>query len=878
MSKLTPMMQQYVNIKNKYYDSILFYRLGDFYEMFSDDAIIASKELEITLTGRNSGQGNKIPMCGVPFHSADAYISKLVSKGYKVAICEQVEDASVAKGIVKRDVVRIITPGTITDTKSLDEKNNNYLCAIYEDNNGVGISYVDITTGEFNTTKMIGSKENVYNLLIDELAKINPSEIICNNYLFNNTNIINRIKSYFINIVTSEYYNWAFEYDTANKKIKDHMKVLTLNGYGLEDNRLCVSSTGALLEYLSETQKVMLTHLNNINYYSIDNYMVLDYSTRRNLELTETIKDKNKKGSLLWLLDKTCTAMGSRLLKKWVEQPLICSSDIENRYKTVEYFVNNIHYMDEIKSLLKEVYDLERLIGRISYGNCNGRDLIALKNSLIILPEFKKYLLDSQTGLLLKYGNEIDILNDIYQIINESIVEEPPITIKEGNLINKEYNEELSEILDITFNGKLWIQKLEISEKERTGIKSLKVGYNKVFGYYIEVTKSNLKLVPDDYIRKQTLSNCERYITPELKEMESKVLGAEERNVKLQYEIFINIRDRIKKEIKRIQGTAQIISQVDCLRSLGQVAFNNNYILPNLNNEGIIEIINGRHPVVEKMLDNELFVPNDTLLDMNKNRVAIITGPNMAGKSTFMRQVALITLMAQIGSFVPAERCNLCIVDRIFTRVGASDDLSQGKSTFMVEMSEVANILNNSTENSLLILDEIGRGTSTYDGLSIAWAVVEYIANKDKIGAKTLFATHYHELTDLEGKVDGINNYNIVVKEDGEDIVFLRKISKGGADKSYGIEVAKLAGVPNEVIYSAKEILNSLQSRNNDESSIEIEKEIAVAESTENYLQLDMFNLNNNIIEKLNKIDLMNTTPIEAMTILHSLIKEAKEV
>lgn len=878
MSKLTPMMQQYVNIKTKYNDSILFYRLGDFYEMFSDDAIIASKELEITLTGRNSGQGKKIPMCGVPFHSADSYISKLVSKGYKVAICEQVEEASEAKGIVKRDVVRIITPGTITDTKSLDEKNNNYLCAIYEDNKGVGISYVDITTGEFNTTKIVGSKENDYNLLIDELAKINPSEIICNKYLFNNTNIINRIKNYFINIVTYEYYDWAFEYDTANKKIKDHLKVLTLNGYGLENNKLCVSSTGALLEYLSETQKVMLTHLNNINYYSIDNYMVLDYSTRRNLELAETIKDKSKKGSLLWLLDKTCTAMGSRLLKKWVEQPLICSNDIDNRYKTVEYFVNNIHFMDEIKSLLKEVYDLERLIGRISYGNCNGRDLIALKNSLSVLPGFKKYLLDSQTGLLFKYGKELDILNDIYQVIDESIVEDPPVTIKEGNLIKKEYNEELSEILDITFNGKLWIQKLEVSEKERTGIKSLKVGYNKVFGYYIEVTKSNLKLVPDNYIRKQTLSNSERYITPELKEMESKVLGAEERNVKLQYEIFINIRDRIKKEIKRIQGTAQIISQVDCLRSLGQVAFNNNYIMPELNNEGTIEIINGRHPVVEKMLDNELFVPNDTLLDMDKNRVSIITGPNMAGKSTFMRQVALITLMAQIGSFVPAERCNLCIVDRIFTRVGASDDLSQGKSTFMVEMSEVANILNNSTENSLLILDEIGRGTSTYDGLSIAWAVVEYIANKDRIGAKTLFATHYHELTDLEGKVDGINNYNIVVKEDGEDIVFLRKISKGGADKSYGIEVAKLAGVPNEVIYSAKEILNSLQSRNNNESSNEIHKEIAVAESTDNFLQLDMFNLNNNIIDKLKNIDLMNTTPIEAITILHSLIKEAKNV
>lgn len=878
MSKLTPMMKQYFSIKEKYNDSILFFRLGDFYEMFFDDAITASRELEITLTGRVCGQDEKAPMCGIPFHSAESYIAKLISKGYKVAICEQVEDASEAVGIVKRDVVRIVTPGTVTDTKLLDEKNNNYLCSIFLDDKGLGISYVDVTTGELYTTEVIESENKLYDILIDELGKISPTEIITNEYLYNKKDYINKLRNKF-NVIINKYHEWSYETNTALNGIKNQLNVITLSGFGINDNKYCISSTGSLIEYLNETQKTTLSHLNTINFYYISNYMILDINTRKNLELTETIKDNNKKGSLLWLLDKTSTSMGARLLKKWVEQPLINKDEIMRRLNTIQYLTNDILLMDDIKNTLNEVYDLERLLGKISYGSCNGRDLLALKNSINVLPNLKNILCNSNSNNLKDLGNNLDTLEDIYKLIDESILDNPPVSIKEGGLINKNYNNELKELIDASIEGKNWLSSLETNEKNRTGIKSLKVGFNKVFGYYIEITKSNLNLVPNDYIRKQTLSNAERYITPELKEMESKILGAEERSMKLEYEIFMEVREKINTHIKRIQECAKIVSNVDAINSLSLVAFKNNYIKPEINDEGIIDIKNGRHPVVEKMLNDELFVPNDTYLNKNDNRISIITGPNMAGKSTYMRQVALITLLCHIGSFVPAEEANICIVDRIFTRIGASDDLSQGKSTFMVEMSEVANILNNSTNNSLLILDEIGRGTSTYDGLSIAWSVIEYISDKNKCGSKTLFATHYHELTELEGKLDGVDNYNILVQEQGEDIIFLRKISHGGADKSYGIEVARLAGVPNEVIKRAKEILLKLENNTDNSNNNEnVYKEVGICENIDDNYQLNLFdNKSNSIIEKLKSLDLLNTSPIEAINILYSLVNEVKD-
>ncbi|RKD34770.1 DNA mismatch repair protein MutS [Thermohalobacter berrensis] len=880
------MMKQYMKIKEKHKDSILFFRLGDFYEMFFDDAIIASKELEITLTGRDCGKKERAPMCGVPYHSADSYIAKLVEKGYRVAICEQIEDASQSKGIVKRDVVRIITPGTITDDKVLDEKSNNYLCCIYMDKDGIGITYVDVSIGDLYTTQIIGNEKKIERILFDELAKIRPNEIIVNEFLYNNEDLTNSIRKRF-NTVIDKFDEWAFELSTAEQKIKTQMSVVTLEGYGFKNKKYSIASTGALIEYLNETQKVSLNHLNNITTYSINKFMVLDMNTRRNLELTETIRGKSKKGSLFWLLDKTSTAMGGRLLKRWIEEPLINIEKINERLESVEELINNILLIDDIKKLLTSVYDIERLMGKIVYGNCNARDLLSLKNSIKVFPKLKSILLTTNSKQLTKLAKNLDTLNDIYELIEKSVIEDPPLTVKEGNIIKSEYNKELFELREAMTKGKEWLSKLEKREKERTGIKSLKIGFNKVFGYYIEVTKSNIKYVPDNYIRKQTLANSERYITPELKEMEAKILGAEEKSMKLEYDLFVEIRNTIRQEVKRIQKAAKIVSTIDALNSLAQVAFKNNFVRPRLNNKGIIKIKNGRHPVVEKMLENELFIPNDTHLDNNQNRIAIITGPNMAGKSTYMRQVALITLMAQIGSFVPADEANIGIVDRIFTRVGASDDLSQGQSTFMVEMSEVANILNNATNNSLLILDEIGRGTSTFDGLSIAWAVVEYISDKNKVGAKTLFATHYHELTELEGKIEGIKNYNILVKEKGDDIIFLRKIDKGGADRSYGIEVAKLAGVPHEVIRRAHEILSELEDRDIAKNSVAITKSNTYEESKTNETigeknnnhQLDLFSIKESqIIDKLKSIDMMQITPLDAINLLYELSKEAKKM
>ncbi len=897
LDKLTPMMKQYMEIKNKYKDSILFFRLGDFYEMFFDDALTASRELEITLTGKNCGQEERAPMCGVPYHSADAYIAKLVKKGYNVAICEQVEDPSKAKGIVKRDVVRVVTPGTITDSKVLNEKDNNYLCCIYLKQDGCGISYVDISTGDLFTTDIVENEDQVLTLIIDELGKIRPTEIIANSYLYDNKVLISQIQKRF-NIDIKSYDDWAFDYGIAKEKIQSQLSIIGLEGFGLQDKENAVASTGALIEYLNETQKTALEHINNISTYSISNFMVLDINTRRNLELIETMRDKTKKGSLLWVLDKTSTAMGGRLLKKWIQEPLLDIYDINNRLESVESLLNNIFLKDDIREQLKQVYDIERLMGRISYGNCNARDLISLKSSISVVPKLKSLLYESEYHHLKKLAEELDTLEDIHLLIDRSILEEPPLAVKEGGIIKSDYNEDLKELREAATKGKEWLTNLQSEERERTGIKSLKVGFNKVFGYYIEVTKSNFDSVPEDYIRKQTLANAERYITPDLKEMESKILGAEERMMSLEYNLFLEIRNKIKLEVKRIQKTSKIISKIDVLNSLAEVAFRNNYIKPVLNNDGLVDIKDGRHPVVEKMLEDELFVPNDVYLDSNDNRISIITGPNMAGKSTYMRQVALITLMCQIGSFVPAGSANIGIVDKIFTRVGASDNLAHGQSTFMVEMSEVANILNNGTKNSLIILDEIGRGTSTYDGLSIAWSVVEYISQKNKIGAKTLFATHYHELTELEGKIEGVMNYKIHVKEKGKDIIFLRKIKRGGADKSYGIEVARLAGVPNDVIDRAKEILSELEKRDINRSDVleecvitrEIDhypnknynttqkKEKPKKSDTSNQ-QIDMFSVKEKqLIDMIKNIDIMKVTPLDAINILYELVNKTKEM
>lgn len=877
MSKLTPMMKQYMEIKKKYHDTIVFFRLGDFYEMFFDDAILASKILEITLTGRECGQKEKAPMCGVPYHSADSYIIKLVEKGYKVAICEQVEDPSKSTGIVKREVVKVITPGTITDYKALDEKSNNYLCSIFSDIIGIGISYVDVSTGDLYATEINKKNKYTQEIIIDELGKISPKEIILSDESYNNEAFLKKLKSV-LNCTIDKYSFKNFNENKDNiynELIKKQFTKINNDNFDLNEKFHAKMSIGMLLNYLNNTQKVGLINLNNLSFYSIDNYMTLDINTRRNLELVETIRGKTKKGSLIGVLDKTSTAMGGRLLKRWIEEPLIDIKKIEYRLNIIEELYNNIFIMDELKVLLNNVYDIERLMGKITYGSCNGRDLLALKNSISILPKLKKLLSSCSCEKLKELGKKIDDLNDIYTIINSSIIENPPVTIKEGGLIKSQYNNELAELRKATIEGKQWISNLEEKEKNRTGIKSLKIGYNKVFGYYIEVTKSNLKLVPEDYIRKQTLSNCERYITSELKEMESKILGAEEKMIALEYELFIEIRDKIKSQIARIQHTSKILAQIDALNSLAIVAYNNDYVRPNLNNNGIIRIKNGRHPVVEQMLNDEIFIPNDTILDNNENRVSIITGPNMAGKSTYMRQVAIICLMAQIGSFVPADEANISIVDKIFTRIGASDDLSQGQSTFMVEMKEVANILNNSTSKSLIILDEIGRGTSTFDGLSIAWAVIEYIANKNKIGAKTLFATHYHELTELEGKIDGIKNYKIEVKENNDDIIFLRKISRGGADKSYGIQVAKLAGVNDEVIKRAKEILSDLE--NKDINNVNTNKIAETKNKKNENQQLDFYDINTKrIINKIKNIDLMKLTPIDAINILYKLIEESK--
>ena len=862
MAEFSPMMQHYLETKKQYKDCVLFYRLGDFYEMFFEDAEIVSRELELTLTGKDCGQEKRAPMSGIPYHAADSYIAKLIEKGYKVAICEQVEDPKQAKGIVKREVIRVVTPGTVIESNLLEEKKNNYIMAIYKSGLYFGISVCDISTGEFLATQIV--EHNNFARLLDEISRYSPAEIIVSDMMFNSKTEIEKIKERFetyISKESEESFDGEYELlsgmyniiDDKNEKIKN-----------LSDKKLAIYAINALLKYLEDTQKTSLDHINTIKIYNTTRYMALDINARRNLEITEKMRDKSKKGTLLWVLDKTSTSMGGRLLRRWLNDPLIDRKEINDRLDAVEELKDSIILRGDVVDALKKVYDIERLAGKISYGNANGRDMISLKNSVKQLPEIKKVLSTTGAGLLKEIYENIDTLNDIYEIIEKSIVDEPPIGVKDGGIIKIGYDPEIDKLKLATTEGKKWILELEAKEREQTGIKGLKVGFNKVFGYFIEVTKSNLSMVPDRYIRKQTLTNCERYITEELKNLENQILGAEERVVTLEYNAFCEIRSSIEKQIQRIQKTATLVSTLDVLVSLATVAEDMNYVKPEVDNGGVIDIKEGRHPVIEKMISNSNFVPNDTYLDEEGNRLAIITGPNMAGKSTYMRQVALITLMAQVGSFVPASYAKIGVVDKIFTRVGASDDLSMGQSTFMVEMMEVATILKEATKNSLVILDEIGRGTSTYDGLSIAWAVAEFIADKEKCGAKTLFATHYHELTELENKVEGVKNYSIEVKEKGEDIIFLRKIVDGGTDESYGVHVARLAGVPQVVTKKANEILQSLERRN-----VLNNKIIEQAPKKESADQIDMYNYKiAEVAHEIDRIDFNQLTPIDALNTL----------
>ena len=880
MAALTPMMQQYMAIKEQYKDCILFYRLGDFYEMFYDDALTASRELEITLTGKNCGQEERAPMCGVPYHAVDVYLNKLVAKGYKVAICEQAEDPKQAKGIVKREVIRIVTPGTNLSQQALDEGRNNYLMCLVYDNNQFGLAITDISTGDFYTTEVATLKE-----LYDEIHRFSPSEIICNDSFYMSGASLDDFKDR-LHVSVSTLDTWYMDEAVSVQKIKEHFKVASLDGLGLTDFPSGTLAVGALLLYLYETQKNTLDNLTKITPYRSGGYMIIDSATNRNLELIETLREKQKKGSLLWVLDKTKTAMGARLMRNWIEQPLIEKKKITARQDAVEELYNDMITREEIREYLNAVYDLERLVTRISYRTANPRDLIAFKTSLGMIPHVKQLLSQAKSAELKEIDERMDCLEDIYDLIEKSIQDEPPIMIREGGMIKEGYNEDVDKFRLSRTEGKTWLAELEAREKEKTGIKNLRVRYNKVFGYYLEVTNSYKELVPEDWTRKQTLANAERYITPELKELEDMILGAEDKLAALEYDLYCEVRDSIGEQVVRIQETAKAIAHLDVLASLACVAQSNDYVRPSINTKGVIDIQGGRHPVVEKMNNNQMFIDNDTYLDNKNHRISIITGPNMAGKSTYMRQSALIVLMAQIGSFVPAKSANIGIVDRIFTRVGASDDLASGQSTFMVEMTEVANILRNATSRSLLILDEIGRGTSTFDGLSIAWAVVEHISNPKLLGAKTLFATHYHELTELEGKLDSVNNYCIAVREQGDDIIFLRKIIRGGADKSYGIQVARLAGVPDSVIDRAKEISSWLEETDvtdkakNLQVRTSVKKKEVVREAVPAEKQMSLFDIypaDHPVLKELAGLDVSNMTPIQALNTLYELQKRLKE-
>lgn len=872
------MMVHYCQTKCAYKDSILFYRLGDFYEMFFEDAKTVSRELELTLTGKDCGLSERAPMCGIPYHAAETYINRLIDKGYKVAICEQVEDPKTAKGIVKREVTRIVTPGTNLNMQELDEGKNNYLMSIVCVGDHFGVSTADITTGDCYVTEIDEERK-----LWDEINKFLPAEIICNDaFLVSGVDVDDLRNRLHISVFALE--SWYFGDDLCKQTLLEHFKISSLEGLGLADYDSSVIAAGSLFRYLLDTQKNTMEHMNKIIPYTTDRYMVIDSSSRRNLELVETLREKQKRGSLLWVLDKTKTAMGARMLRNFVEQPLIDADAINERLDAVTELNMQAMLREEIREYLNPVYDLERLVSRISYRSANPRDLLAFKMSLEMIPHIKNLLANFTSPLLVRINEQMDGLEDLYTLLEASITEDPPLAVKEGGIIREGYNEQVDTYRNSKTQGKSWLAQLETEEKEKTGIRNLKIKYNKVFGYYLEVTNSFKDLVPEYYTRKQTLTNAERYITPKLKELEDMILGAEDKLFALEYDLFCQVREKLAAQIPRIQETAKAIAQLDVYASLSVVAQRNNYVRPTVNTKGVIDIKNGRHPVVEKMINNDMFIANDTYLDNGSKRVSVITGPNMAGKSTYMRQTALIVLMAQIGSFVPAEKAKIGVVDRIFTRVGASDDLASGQSTFMVEMTEVANILRNATAKSLLILDEIGRGTSTFDGLSIAWAVIEHISNTKLLGAKTLFATHYHELTELEGKIPGVNNYCIAVKERGDDIVFLRKIVKGGADKSYGIQVAKLAGVPDSVLDRAKELVDELVHTDITSTFKDLAensrktKPKAVHYDEVDLEQISLFDTvqDQDIIEELKNLDITMLTPMDAMNTLYRLQNKLK--
>lgn len=870
MAEYSPMMQHYINMKEEYKDCILFYRLGDFYEMFFDDAIEVSRELELTLTGKECGMEERAPMCGIPYHAANVYIAKLIEKGYKVAICEQLEDPKNTKGMVKRGVVKIVTPGTVLDETVLDEKKNNYIMSIYKQGLFFGLAVCDVSTGDFYATQI--KEKNNFAKLLDEIARYSPVEIVTNDLMSSTMEEMAKISQRFENCYISKYEEKYFDIDI--EKIKSKHQILDMKDNEIteyKDKLLLVSAVNALLTYITQMQKMEIENINAIRIYNTTRYMALDITARRNLEITERMKDKSKKGTLLWVLDRTLTSMGGRHLRRWINDPLIDIEEIHNRLGAVKELKEDLILKADIGENLKKVYDIERLVGKIAYGSANARDMVSLKNSLGELPEIKQILSTTKSTMLKNLYENLDEVKEIYELIEKAIVDDPPIVIKEGNIIKNSYNAEVDKYKEATTNGKKWLVELEAKEREKTGIKNLRISYNKVFGYYIEVTKSYLNLVPENYTRKQTLSTGERYITEELKKLEEDILGAEEKLVELEYNLFIEVRNKIALQIDRIQKSANIIATLDVLTAFATIAEDMNYTMPEVNDGAEIIINNGRHPVIEKMLPRGNFIGNDTYLNKTSDRLSIITGPNMAGKSTYMRQVALITLMAQIGSFVPADEAKIGVVDKIFTRVGASDDLSMGESTFMVEMMEVANILKDATSNSLIILDEIGRGTSTYDGLSIAWAVAKYISDTEKCGAKTLFATHYHELIELENEQEGVKNYSIAVKEKGEDIIFLRKIVEGGTDESYGIHVAKLAGVPKEVLKNANEILKSLERKSMlGQKKMEKEKKDEVAG------QLNMYNYKiAEIAHEIDKINVEELTPIEALNILVKLKEQA---
>lgn len=908
--KLTPMMRQYFEIKENYKDCILFFRLGDFYEMFFEDAETAARELELVLTGRDCGLEKRAPMCGIPFHASNSYIGRLVAKGYKVAICEQVEDPKFAKGIVKRDVIKVITPGTYTDSSFVEETKNNYIMTIYSDleRNRCSLAITDISTGDFLATE--GELEK--GVILDEISKFNPKEIILLDSL--DQELIKDITLTTPALISRkpiEYFEEKFE-EVLNAQFGEKSNSLSL---------MVKKSSNALVKYILDTQKISLTNINDIEVYSLVDFMTIDLSSRRNLELTENLREKSKKGSLLWVLDKTETSMGSRMLRRWIEEPLVNKEKITLRLNAVEELFNDLSLNDSLKEALHDIYDIERILGKISNKNANAKDLIALKTSIGKIPNVKGIIENCTSSLLKNYHHNLDDLRDIYELLEKSIKEDPSLTLKDGDLIKDGFNSEIDELRLAKTNGKDWISSLENREREFTGIKSLKVGFNKVFGYYIEISKANYSSIPEGrYIRKQTLANAERFITPELKEIEEKLLGASEKLCSLEYDIFLDIRNEVENHIDRLKTTAKIIAELDCISNLAFVALENDFIKPEINEDGETKIENGRHPVVEKVIPKGEFIPNDTIINKDDNQLLIITGPNMAGKSTYMRQVSIITLMCQIGSFVPASKANISVVDKIFTRIGASDDLAGGKSTFMVEMWEVSNILKNATENSLVLLDEVGRGTSTYDGLSIAWSVIEYICKNKNLRCKTLFATHYHELTKLEGEIHGVRNYSVAVKEVDNNIIFLRKIIEGGADQSYGIEVAKLAGIPDEVINRAKEILETLEmesSKDNldlalkevnvskedieeasittsyevketivEEDRIEIKEEVISKASEakthkkeDDQIQLDFSAIGkDNLIKELSEVDILSLNPMEAMNRLYALVKEAKNL